>query len=181
MPDLRFPMILSLLLVAACQQDRIPAEQSSPASGEMEVREAEAEVREAVEQLTEAMNARDAHRVLAFYRQSREFIFLGCTDLMFGSEMFSRVLGPFWESRPDAPFEREVLQIQVLSPETAVVTLQGGSKTGSALFWTQVLVREADGRWLVTHEHQSWPGCREPPPLHTTGSLGDAGDPGIAP
>jgi uncharacterized protein (TIGR02246 family) len=170
----RFPLILSVLVLAACPPAPIPDTSSQTDSFE-------AEVREAVEQLTEAMNARDADRVLAFYRESREFVFVGCTDLMFGSDIFSRVLGPYWESRADPPVEREILRVQVLNPETAVVTLQGGSQTASALFWTQILVREEDGRWLIAHEHQSWPGCREAPRLHSTGNLGDPGDPGIAP
>ena len=170
----RLPLILSLLVLVACRPAQLPDTASRTDS-------LEEEVREAVEQFTEAMNARDADRVLAFYRESREFVFLGCTDLLFGSDLFSRILGPYWESRTDPPVEREILRVQVLTPETAVVTLQGGSQTASALFSTQVLVREEDGRWLIAHEHQSWPGCREAPPLHSTGSLGHAGDPGIAP
>ena len=170
----RLPLVLSLLALVACRPAQMPETASQADS-------AEAEVRKAVEQLTEAMNARDADRVLAFYQESREFVFLGCTDLMFGSDIFSRVLSPYWESLTGPPVEREILRVQVLTPETAVVTLQGGSQTASALFSTQVLVRGEDGRWLIAHEHQSWPGCREAPPLHSTGSLEETREPGIAP
>lgn len=170
MRALRFPLALAIMVPAACQPHQAPFTQSQ--------RDAtEAEVREAVGQLTAAMNARNADGVLSFYRDSREFVFVGCTDLIFGSEAFTGVVGPYWESRPEAAVQRDILRIQVLGPETAVVTLQSSSPDTSSLFWTQVLVRETDGRWLIAHEHQSWPGCPDPVPLHAMGDMPDPGNP----
>jgi uncharacterized protein (TIGR02246 family) len=130
----------------------------------------EVEVRELIGELTEAMNSHDPDQVLSFYRESEEFIYVGCTDLMFGWETFSTLVEPFYRNSVDVTFEQEILGIQVLSPTTAVVTLQGSSTEAQALFWTEVLVQEPDGRWVIAHEHESWPGCPEPPPLHPTGS-----------
>jgi uncharacterized protein (TIGR02246 family) len=174
MPRFRFPIALLFVVLAGCGPAQAPFTRAQRDT-------AESEVREAVEQLTAAMGSRDSEQVLAFYRESREFVFLGCTDLMFGSEVFSRVLGPYWDSRPGPAVEREILRVQVLNPGTAVVTLRGGSQDASALFWTQVLVREADGRWLIAHEHQSWPGCAEPPRLHDMGDPGNPGEAGVSP
>jgi uncharacterized protein (TIGR02246 family) len=166
MKGLRLPMLASLLGLAACTPTQTGLTEAQRAL-------AENEVRDAVAQLTAAMNSQDPDRVLAFYGESREFVLVGCTDLMFGTEYFTRVLRPYLESPRDAPLEREVLRIQILTSETAVVTLQGGSAGGPHLFWTQVLVREGDGRWLIAHEHQSWPGCREPARVHNFGDFSD--------
>jgi ketosteroid isomerase-like protein len=132
-------------------------------------------VRDAVEQLTAAMNAHDPERVLSFYQDSDEFVYLGCTDLMFGSTFFKGNVGPYYLNNPDVMFEREILRIQMLSPTSAVVTLQGRSTTSEALFWTQALTRLPDGRWLISHEHESWPGCKPPPALHPMGGLREPG------
>ena len=135
------------------------------------------EVRAVMGQLTDAMNAHDPDRVLSFYRESEAFVYVGCTDPMFGWSTFSRLVAPYYRTNTDVTFHQEILQLQILSPTTAVVTLRGGSTEAEALFWTEVLVREADGRWLIAHEHESWPGCDEPPPLHPTGApMGQPGE-----
>lgn len=170
MQAFRYPMLTILLALAACA----PAAQTSFTEAQRAL--AEAEVREAVAQLTAAFNAQDPDQVFSHYRDSPEFVLLGCTDLMFGWEFFTRVLRPYLESPRQESLEREVLRIQVLNPETAVVTLQGGSADGPHLFWTQLLVREGVGHWLVAHEHQSWSDCREPARVHTFGDFGDLGD-----
>jgi uncharacterized protein (TIGR02246 family) len=171
MQAFRYPMLTILLALAACA----PAAQTSFTEAQRAL--AEAEVRDAVAQLTAAMNSQDPDRVFALYRESREFVLVGCTDLMFGTEYFTRVLRPFLGSPREAPLEQELLRIQVLNPETAVVTLRGGSAGGPPVFWTLVLIRERDGRWLVAHEHQSWPGCSEPARVHTFGGAHDLGQP----
>ena len=165
----RFPPVLFVLLSGACT-----APPPSPFTGAQ--RDSLAlEVRGVMADLTEAMNAHDPDRVLSFYRESEEFVYLGCTSLLFGSETFAVRVGPYYTNTPDVTFEQEILRIQVLSPTTAVVTLQGNSTDADALFWTEVLTRESDGRWLIAHEHESWPGCPDAPPLHPTGMPEDPG------
>jgi uncharacterized protein (TIGR02246 family) len=140
------------------------------------------EVEETLGQLTEAMNAHDSERVLAFFRNSDDFLYLGCTDFILGWEAFSRLLGPYYPANPDVVFQQEVVRTQVLSPTVAVAALRGSSTDAEALFWTEVLVREEDGRWLIAHEHESWPGCSPPSAPHpfTSGSempgMGEMGD-----
>jgi hypothetical protein len=58
--------------------------------------------------------------------------------------------------------EQAVLFVQVLSPTVAVATLRGSSTEANALFWTEVLQKSEDGRWLITYEHESWPDCSTP-------------------
>jgi uncharacterized protein (TIGR02246 family) len=170
MKGFRLRMLASLVALAACTPSQTVFTEAQRARSE-------SEVRDAVAQLTAAMNSQDPDRVFALYRESREFVLVGCTDLMFGTEYFTRVLRPFLGSPREAPLEQELLRIQVLNPETAVVTLRGGSAGGPPLFWTLVLIRERDGRWLVAHEHQSWPGCPEPARVHTFGGAHDPGHP----
>jgi len=130
------------------------------------------EVEETLGQLTEAMNAHDSERVMGFFRNSDDFLYLGCTSFILGWDTFSSMVGPYYPANPDVVFQQEVVRTQVLSPTVAVVAVRGSSTEAAALFWTEVLVREEDGRWLITHEHESWPGCSPPSPPHpfTSGS-----------
>jgi hypothetical protein len=82
-----------------------------------------------------------------------------------GWEAFSSRVGVYYEANPEVEFHQEVLRVQVLSPTVAVAALTGGSSEAEALFWTEVLVREADG-WKIAHEHESWPGCSPPSSPH---------------
>ena len=63
-------------------------------------------------------------------------------------------------------FEQELLSIQILTPTVAVAALRGHSTEAEALFWTEVLQKGEDGRWLITYEHESWPGCSVPTGAH---------------
>ena len=168
MPSPRFLLALILVLLGGCRA-------APPVFTQTQRDSLATEVRQAVGQLTEAMNAHDPTRVLSFYRDTEDFVYLGCTDLMFGSAFFKGIVGPYYINNPEVTFRREILRVQVLGPSSAVVTLQGGSTETEALFWTQVLTREDDGRWLISHEHASWPGCKVPPPLHPTGRPGGSG------
>jgi hypothetical protein len=94
---------------------------------------------------------------------------------MFGWDFFSTLVAPYYRAATDVTFQREILQIQLVGTDVAVVTLRGSSSEAPALFWTQVLVREEGGAWLIAHEHESWPGCDEPAPLHPTGAGLDRG------
>ena len=136
------------------------------------------EVEETLGQLTEAMNAHDPERVLGFFTNSEEFLYLGCTDFMLGYRTFSTRVAPFYQNSLEVTFQQDVVRTQVLSPTVAVVALRGGSTEIEGLFWTEVLVKE-DGRWLIAHEHASWPGCSPPTDPHpfTTGSGMPLNDP----
>ncbi len=123
------------------------------------------EVESTLEGLTEAMNSHDPERIFSYFRQSEEFLYLGCTDLLLGWGTFSSRVGPYYVANPEVTFEQGVVRIQILSPTVAVAALRGGSTETDALFWTEVLVKE-NGAWLITHEHESWPGCPEPSGPH---------------
>jgi hypothetical protein len=136
------------------------------------------EVRETLEGLTEAMNAGDPEELFRYYRQDEEFLFLGCTDFLLGWGTFSSRIGPFYSAQPNITFQQEVVRIQVLSRSVAVAALRGGSSETHDLFWTEVLVKEG-GRWLIAHEHESWPGC--PPPSEPHPFTSGAGMSGAEP
>jgi len=112
--------------------------------------------------LTEAMNSHDPERVFSFYRQDASFYYLGCTDVLYGWDAFATRVGPWYRANPDVTFVQEVLTVQLLEPTVAVAALRGSSTEAPALFWTEVLHRGDDGRWRITYEHESWPGCSEP-------------------
>jgi hypothetical protein len=123
------------------------------------------EVMETLGQVTQAMNAHEPERLFSYFRQDEEFLYLGCTDFLLGWGDFSSRVGPYYRANPDVTFEQEVVRVQVLSPTTAVAALRGGSSEMEDLFWTEVLVKEG-GRWLIVHEHESWPGCSPPSGPH---------------
>jgi hypothetical protein len=147
---------LSILLTAAC--DPVPFDQAQKDA-------IATEVEETLAGLTEAMNAHDSDRVFAYFRNSEEFLYLGCTDFLIGWDAYSRRAGPYYAANPDATVQQGVVRTQVLSPTVAVVALRGSSTLSEALFWTEVLVKE-DGRWVIAHEHESWPGCSPPSEPH---------------
>ncbi|MDH3457195.1 MAG: hypothetical protein OER90_10175, partial [Gemmatimonadota bacterium] len=75
-----------VLLVGAC---------SSPPSFTDGDRQAVAsEVTAALADLTEAINDHDPERVVAFYTDAPEFLFLGCTDYITGGVTFKQMVGP---------------------------------------------------------------------------------------
>ena len=123
------------------------------------------EVRETLSGLTDAMNSHDPDSVMAYFRQSEEFLYLGCTYFMLGWETFSPRVWSYYIANPTVTFQQEVIRVQVLSPTVAVAALQGASSEAEALFWTEVLVKE-DGAWHIAHEHESWPGCSPPSNPH---------------
>jgi uncharacterized protein (TIGR02246 family) len=128
-----------------------------------------AEVRGVMEELNAAMNAHDPDRLFKLYLDSEAFVYVGCTDPLFGFESFSVRVGPYYRANSDVTFEQEILQIQILNGGAAVVTMRGSSSEAPALFWSEVLVKGNDGAWRIAHEHESWPGCPDPAPLHPTG------------
>ena len=170
--SIRLAAILALLPLA-CDAGSAPLTQTERDSLALEVEET-------LGQLTEAMNAHDSERVLGFFRNSDDFLYLGCTDFVLGWDTFSGRVGIYFSASEDVTFQQEIVRTQVLSPTVAVVALRGSSTEAEALFWTEVLVREEDGRWLIAHEHESWPGCSpssEPHPFTSEMSgVGEMGD-----
>ena len=145
--------------LAACQQP--------PAAGLTDSQRAAlaSEVSETVDQVFEAMNNHDAERLMSHYLQSDDFAYAGVTDFKLGYDIFSRVMSPWYVANPDVSFEHEIAQTTVLSPTTAVVLVRGKSTVSASLLWTQVYVKQ-DGKWLIAHEHESWPMCVEAPQPH---------------
>jgi len=131
------------------------------------------EVTDVMNELLEAMNAHDPDRVVSFYTDAPEFLALTCTSYISGGTTFKALVGPTYGPRRGATFEHRVVRAQALSPTAAVATLSGNSSKVPALFWTRILVKE-EGRWLITYEHQSWPGCSEPRAPHPFTPPGDS-------
>ena len=171
------------LLVTSCDSGPPPVIRAASSPLTQAERDALAlEVEETLGRLTDAMNAHDSERVLGFYRSSDEFLYLGCTDFMMSWDTYARIVGPYYAASRDVIYHQEVVRIQILSPTVAVVALRGGSTDAEALFWTEVMVRDEDGGWLIAYEHESWAGCSPPSDPHpfTSGSempgMGEMGD-----
>ena len=137
------------------------------------------EIRETLIGLTEAMNSHDPEELFKYYRNSEEFLFLGCTDFMLGWSAFSPRVESYYAQKTDVVFNQEVVRIQLLSPTVAAVALRGGSTDSEALFWTEVLVKEGGG-WVIAHEHQSWPGCSPPAAAHPFTTMEEMTEIGVA-
>jgi ketosteroid isomerase-like protein len=123
------------------------------------------EVNETVDQVFTAMNDHDAAAVMSHYLQSDGFSYAGVTDVKLGYELFSRIVSPWYTSNTDVTFEHEIVQTEALSPTSAVALVRGSSTVSKSLLWTQVYVKR-DGKWLIAHEHESWPMCVDAPQPH---------------
>jgi ketosteroid isomerase-like protein len=141
-----------------------------------EQRAVTAEVREAIIDLRAAMNAQDPQRVSTRYDRSGDFAYVGCTELILGGAEYRRITSPYYSASRSVTFEQEVVHIRALDRHAAVVAMRGSSTRAPHLFWTQVWIKDGSGRWVVGHEHESWPGCREPrgahPPTAPPGTTG---------
>ncbi len=160
---LALPLMCGVIL-GACQP--------SPRSmSEAERATVEEEVRQSLADLVLAMNAHDPEQIFGYFRQTEEFLYLGCTSFLLGWDAYSTRVGSYYKAHPAITFEQEVVEVQVLSPTAAVAAIRGSSTEADALFLTEVLVKE-DGAWKITHEHESWPGCPPPSMPHpfTSGS-----------
>ena len=120
------------------------------------------EVRAAVDAYFAAQNAHDTVRVFESYLQREDFAYLGVTRVMVGYDRFRSTVANWYRNRPDITFEHEVQLIQVLSPTAAVATVRGSSSDQEWLLFTQVYVLNDAGRWVIAHEHVSWPGAAAP-------------------
>ena len=121
------------------------------------------EVSQTVDSLFAAMNAHDPDRLLAHYRKGNDFTYVAVATTMRGWDAFAGMTRAYVAQHPDVTFEHHILQIQVPAPDVAVATIEGSASDAPFLMWTQVYVRE-NGRWVITLEHESWPGAREPAP-----------------
>jgi len=158
--DSRTLVIVTLAgLSAACSSQPV----SRPEFDEAALAE---EVLETLDGLTQAMSSGDPDRVFGFYRQDERFFYMGCTSSMAGWSTFAPRVASYYRTSRELTFQREVLSAQILSATTAVVAMRGSSTEAEALFWTEVLQKGEDGRWLVTYEHESWPGCSVPSGPH---------------
>lgn len=161
--SIRLPLFF---LLAACARGPAPFTEADRAG----VAE---EVTRAVGQLTAAMSAGDAAAVLAFYRETEDFTYLGCTDFILGGKSFARIVGPSYQPDSGVTFEQNIVRLEVVGPDAAVASLRGGSTAAEHLFWTQLWVRDGE-RWMVAIEHESWPGCRPPSGPHPMTSVPDS-------
>jgi len=160
--------LLLALVVAACTP-------TSDALTEEARQAVAAQVTQAVAELTAAMNAHDGDAVMGFYSGAPDFVYLGCTEYIRGGEAFAEMAAPFYAANPDVTIQQEIESLRVVGPEVAVVSLRGGQPDGPPLFWTQVWERGDEGRWIITVEHESWPGCPEPRGPHPLTSEGEPG------
>lgn len=160
-------LLPALLLAAACA----PA----PATLTDAARAAAAEeVRAATFALQDALNAHEPEAILAFYRLDGDFTYVGCTNYMFGGDLFGTIVGTYHQQNPDVVYDLAVQSLQVLAPDVAVVSLQGTGGQVMKLFVTRALRRDDAGRWVIVHEHESWPGCSDPTPPHPGTAPGDS-------
>lgn len=119
--------------------------------------------------LTAAMNAHDADRILAFFDLGPDFVYVGCTDVIFGGEMFGNITRSLHGQRKGVTYDATPVGTTVLGPDAAVVALRTESSdtlTSNPVFTTRALSKGADGKWRIVYQHQSWPGCKSPRPPH---------------
>jgi ketosteroid isomerase-like protein len=120
------------------------------------------QVREAVDAYFAAQNSNDAEEVFQTYLHSEDFAYLGVNDVFVGWEGFSAMVTNWFRNRPDIKFEHQTQLIQVMSPSVAVATVRASSTEQEFLLFTQVYVKNDAGRWVVAHEHVSWPEAPAP-------------------
>ncbi len=156
-----------LLLAAAC----------APTGPSLTAAEREAvtdDVSAASLALVEAMNAHEPNSILSLYVLDADFTYVGCTDFMFGGDVFATIVGAYHRDNPEVHYDMAVQSVRVLGPALAVVSLRGTSSPDLALFTTRVVRRDGDGRWRVVWEHESWPGCSAPAAPHAGTEPGDS-------
>lgn len=148
-------MLLAVLVTGACQ----------PAAPELTEAERDAiaiEVVEVVGDLFEAMNAHDPERVLYYYLDSVDFVYVGDTHSHVSRDWLAAVVRSWYPRHQDVTFTHQVMHVQVLGPTVAAVLTRGSSSEVPTIVWTHVLVRGDDGRWVIAHEHEA--GSDESPP-----------------
>lgn len=120
-----------------------------------------AQVAQTIDSLFAAMNVGDVDAITSHYRKSDQLMSVTVAQDLKGWEAFSSVTRSFYQQHPDEKFQHRIVQTQVLAPNVAAVTMAGSATSADFLMWTDVLVRE-EGRWVITLEHESWPGAPAP-------------------
>lgn len=151
------PHLLLLLAAAACAPAPAPFTDADRTAAAEEARAASLE-------LVAALNTHDADAILAHYDLDADFTYVACTNFFFGGDGYAAMTRSLHANYGEASYDLGVQSVRVLTPDVAVVSLQGSFL--ASLFVTRVLRRSAEGRWLVTWEHESWPGCEDPRPPH---------------
>jgi len=163
-------MGMARVLVASCMVLSVACTPSGETLDQARKEALRAEVQETLSGLTQAMNSHDPEQILEYYQGDDDFLYLGCTEVVLGWDAFTQRVGMYYLANPEVTFHQETTWIQILGPTVAVAALRGGSSKAENLFWTEVLVKGADG-WKVSYEHESWPGCPVPSAPHPfTGS-----------
>ena len=119
------------------------------------------QVAQVIDSLFAAMNEGNVEAITSHYRKSGDLMQVSVTETLTGWEGFATVTSQFYTQHPDVKFEHRIVQTQVLAPNVAAVTIAGSATTSEFLMWTDVLIRE-NGRWVITLDHESWPGARAP-------------------
>ena len=173
-PTMKPALALALIIASACGAP-------SPGGSGFDPGEVEAHVRAASATLVDALNAHDADAILDLYDLEEGFTQVVCTEVRTNPQGFANLTRALHTQFKDAVYTMRVSSVRVLGPDVAVVASEG-TMTGP-FFVTRVLRKAADGRWLVTWEHQSWPGCPPPVAPHPGTSPesmdGDGGNPEI--
>lgn len=163
---------LPLLLAAACAPSTSPPTQAGSADPVKE--EVAAAVSAVTDSITAAMNAHDADRILAFFDPGPDFVYVSCTDVVFGGEMFANITRSLHAQRKGVTYDITPIGTTVLGPDAAVVALRTESTdtlASNPVFTTRALSKGTDGKWRIVYQHQSWPGCKPPRPPHPGASL----------
>jgi ketosteroid isomerase-like protein len=130
------------------------------------------EVRAASLALVDALNTHEADSILSFYSLDEDFTYVACTTYYVGGEGYGAFARSFHALYPQTRYTMQVGSIRVLGPTHAAVALEGS--LAGPLWVTRVLRKEAGGRWRVTWEHESWPGCSDPKTPHPGTEPGDS-------
>lgn len=155
--------LAAAVLMASCQ--RAPSS-STPAQGAADAATITKEADNAVNDLFDAMNSHDPGRIADHYLLDSAFAYLECTEFRMGGDGYRRLIHDWYPMHNDVTFRHVILHTIVLAPTVAVVSSQGSASDAGALFWTQVVKKDTDGKWRIAYEHESWAGCPKPAAPH---------------
>lgn len=155
--------LTAAVMMTSCQ--RAPSK-STPAQSEADAATITNAADNAVNELFDAMNTHDPVRIADHYLLDRAFAYLECTEFRMGGDGYRQLIRDWYPMHKDVTFKHMILHTIVLAPTVAVVSSQGSASDAGALFWTQVVKKDTDGKWRVAYEHESWAGCPKPAAPH---------------
>jgi ketosteroid isomerase-like protein len=170
----RFPLPASLAPILVLLALGCGPEQASLSPGERD--RVTTEARAAGQALLSALNSHDPDAILAHYDLGEDFTYVACTNVMSGGRGMEPLLRALHGAYKADSYEMDVTRVQVLAPGAAVVFFQGSFRV--PLFVSRVFRKGDDGRWRVTWEHESWPGCSGPTEAHPGADPSDAANMG---